>query len=1091
MKDDEVNKVDELENKILPAFEYIKGLKNSGEDQPKIQAAEVENIYQQYKNDYINNFMSAKNNYDVVECFTNDPEMFYSLFYDTIILFVYDGIKKLVSEEQSQSILRYGNTDMRAHINIQFGTENLKDKNIKEWYYLIKQTYLGSLIYITFQNANYYNFNEKLSTVSELVKQMKTTTPIKTDECHELIEFPKNITINTVVSNAAKVQQEIDTYFNLTKMSKLVNTIVEKGNYTMDTDLNLSNEYFKMISSKKLKIYNLKGSKVSAESEVLFEFLASKLDPDVRESYLARFAPDKDIDTILNKISRKKKDLSSIKIPYFYNLIKDPKRLSLVFATKSELYNFVKELRSDKMFGENFSKEMSFEDSQIYIRIKEIKNGFKEAKAGAYQDLKVIFEYYIADSNVAFQVECQCNLDTLIKWKTSEHVIYDFVRAKDDYETVIAKLKEYRWLESSNRATLLIFRNLILLATSIIFFALIISTGVEIYLDRFLINHFNDRINVGFVKGPANDVCLYGVGEKKYSCIGESQLESQMVNLLQYQIQNSYLYNDYYYYQEENQVILQTNHDDVKNSNQIREYRSKVIEVSENFIIGIDLQNQINIYDKQLNEKVNEYTILTLLECGTSHNCVQNTNGLYCWGFNSNGQLDIPAEFANGGANLLAAGSEHTCAQNKARLLCWGIEDYGVIDVPTEFALGGLDLLSAFGFNSCGQNSSSVLCWGLTDQGQAEVPAEFASGGLKILTAGYTHVCGQKYLGDTQSYLIYCWGSNADGESDVPYQASTSGNDLIACGLNFTCALVNYELVCWGKNSDGQLEIPDIGYDYTIGGVMIDLLSAGYLHACAQKQNGALYCWGSNADRQTDVPTDLEAGGLTILATGGNHNCALNETKKTCWGSNKLGQSLIPTLANGFYNFPGEFTIKGQLSSSVNDFVCYIIELVGGTDTDSILCYKISQQGYFKYYALYDLKVNEFCVYQYPDNINTAMIAYIDTRNPNKIFRQLLNEYISLEPIVVYENSVSDDGDYIKSLKCGSQHMCYMTQNGLVGCYDGGQASLEGELTEEMKTGVLDVYTGKFRTCVMKLGQIICNGIPFKKTTDTSFADII
>eukprot|EP00801_Mesodinium_rubrum_P006635 Mrub_06643.p2 GENE.Mrub_06643~~Mrub_06643.p2 ORF type:complete len:110 (-),score=11.53 Mrub_06643:135-464(-) len=83
---------------------------------------------------------------------------------------------------------------------------------------------------------------------------------------------------------------------------------------------------------------------------------------------------------------------------------------------------------------------MYFKDSQIYIRIKEIKNGFRDGKPGDYQDLKVIFESYLAESDIAFQMECQCNLETIIKWNTSEHILYDYVRAEDDYLTVITKL---------------------------------------------------------------------------------------------------------------------------------------------------------------------------------------------------------------------------------------------------------------------------------------------------------------------------------------------------------------------------------------------------------------------------------------------------------------------------------------------------------------------------------------------------------------------------------------------------------------------------------------------------------------------------
>lgn len=70
-------------------------------------------------------------------------------------------------------------------------------------------------------------------------------------------------------------------------------------------------------------------------------------------------------------------------IPQYYNLIKDPKRFSLVFKSKKKLFAFVNELRGDNLFGIDFEKEMHFEDSQLYIRVKEVKNGFLTSKKGA------------------------------------------------------------------------------------------------------------------------------------------------------------------------------------------------------------------------------------------------------------------------------------------------------------------------------------------------------------------------------------------------------------------------------------------------------------------------------------------------------------------------------------------------------------------------------------------------------------------------------------------------------------------------------------------------------------------------------------
>lgn len=81
-------------------------------------------------------------------------------------------------------------------------------------------------------------------------------------------------------------------------------------------------------------------------------------------------------------------------MPYFFNCVKDPKRLSLVFNSKKALFEQVKELQANSMFGSDFSNELQLAESNVYIRVKEIKNGFNfKAVQGSYKDLKIIYEF--------------------------------------------------------------------------------------------------------------------------------------------------------------------------------------------------------------------------------------------------------------------------------------------------------------------------------------------------------------------------------------------------------------------------------------------------------------------------------------------------------------------------------------------------------------------------------------------------------------------------------------------------------------------------------------------------------------------------
>lgn len=66
-------------------------------------------------------------------------------------------------------------------------------------------------------------------------------------------------------------------------------------------------------------------------------------------------------------------------IPYFYNLVKDPKRLSLVFETKDMLYAFVQGLQDENLFGAQFDREVCCPGSNIFVRVQELKNGFSSS----------------------------------------------------------------------------------------------------------------------------------------------------------------------------------------------------------------------------------------------------------------------------------------------------------------------------------------------------------------------------------------------------------------------------------------------------------------------------------------------------------------------------------------------------------------------------------------------------------------------------------------------------------------------------------------------------------------------------------------
>jgi hypothetical protein len=133
----------------------------------------------------------------------------------------------------------------------------------------------------------------------------------------------------------------------------------------------------------------------------------------------------------------------------------------------------------------------------------------------------------------------------------------------------------------------------------------------------------------------------------------------------------------------------------------------------------------------------------------------------------------------------------------------------------------------------------------------------------------------------------------------------------VSAGWEHTCLLTSAGAVlCWGSNEYGQLgngstsdsAVPVLVTGLTSG---VSALSVGYAHACAVVVGGddggtQVMCWGHNdsgqlgdgttTDRSTPVAVTGIGDGVTAVAAGGEHSCALAAAGVSCWGSNLQGQ---------------------------------------------------------------------------------------------------------------------------------------------------------------------------------------------------------
>ncbi len=281
---------------------------------------------------------------------------------------------------------------------------------------------------------------------------------------------------------------------------------------------------------------------------------------------------------------------------------------------------------------------------------------------------------------------------------------------------------------------------------------------------------------------------------------------------------------------------------------------------------------------------------------GTNKSCiVTNTGGIKCWGGagKSGSYLGIEASYTpstvslNTTATNIAIGSSHACVlTTSGGVKCWGSDMNGQLGNG-----GGKDY-------SNDTPSTSVDVSGLTN-------------GVIAIAAGTFHSCAL-----TNTGAVKCWGSNNSGQlgdgsssdqlAPVNVSGLTSGVTAISASDDSTCALLNDGGVkCWGSNNSGQLgdgatsnkSTPVYVSGLTSG---ISDIAVGGQHTCALTNTGAVKCWGNNSygqlgdgTNQSNLsPVDVfDLNDIKKISTGSNHSCALtNNGGVKCWGANNAGQ---------------------------------------------------------------------------------------------------------------------------------------------------------------------------------------------------------
>lgn len=301
---------------------------------------------------------------------------------------------------------------------------------------------------------------------------------------------------------------------------------------------------------------------------------------------------------------------------------------------------------------------------------------------------------------------------------------------------------------------------------------------------------------------------------------------------------------------------------------------------------------------------------ITSVKTGESHSCaLTSAGGVLCWGKNFSGQLGdgtstprytpVPVSGLGSGVVALALGRAHSCAlTTSGGIKCWG------------------------------GNYSGELGDGSTTTRTTPVDVSGFTAGAAAIAAGHDFTCAVTTTG-----AVKCWGSNSGNQlgiglglgstTPVDVVGLSSGMLSVTAGESHACALGSTGGVkCWGTDTDGQLGDGAPSYSPTAVDVIglsegVAAISAGRWNTCALTTTGAMKCWGGNRRGQlgdgtkTDknAPVDVAglSSGVTAMATGDDHTCALVDSGRVlCWGYNAEGQ-----LGDGAAWFPIAVAVAG------------------------------------------------------------------------------------------------------------------------------------------------------------------------------------